>query len=429
MGGDPPPPVVDDVEEEGGATKIIKVVMKYLFSHVGLCVLVCAYCVGGAFLFMHLEGEGEEEALLAGLNRSQEIEEERLELAKNLWKHKWSNKFNATVKTLLDEYHANLTDAIANHGYSGTRINSTDEFTYGWSFPSALLFTVTIVTTIGYGHIAPKTEIGQLVVIIYSLLGIPLMLMFLANIGDAMANFFRVAYGRGCCYFCWKQRQKNYEISRQQARRGRVGGSEGGKSREGWGSRDVSPARPGTGASRLSVDDLADAVPAGGGRVAEIEDPEEEVINVPISLTLVIIAAYIFIGAVLFAAWNDWSWITGAYFSFVTLSTIGFGDLVPGWSEVGTTIGKVKLAISAFYIILGLAVLSMSFNLMMEEMIAKFRWLGKKLGIIDDAPAAAAASNVTTNPGTLTSTDKDPLVANDFASATSNLPSPNPPPV
>jgi len=66
--------------------------------------------------------------------------------------------------------------------------------------------------------------------------------------------------------------------------------------------------------------------------------------------------------------------------SFVTLSTIGFGDLVPGWSDVGNAAGNIKLSISSLYIILGLAVLSMSFNLMMEEMIQKFKWLGQKLG-------------------------------------------------
>lgn len=115
-----------------------------------------------------------------------------------------------------------------------------------------------------------------------------------------------------------------------------------------------------------------------------MEDPDDEIINVPISLTLVVIAAYVFVGAVLFASWNKWTWIKGAYFSFVTLSTIGFGDLVPGWDEVGTTQGDLKLAISCVYIVFGLAVLSMSFNLMMEEMFSKFRWLGQKLGIVND---------------------------------------------
>jgi len=129
-----------------------------------------------------------------------------------------------------------------------------------------------------------------------------------------------------------------------------------------------------------------------------MEDPDDEIINVPISLTLVVIAAYVFVGAVLFAAWNGWSWIKGAYFSFVTLSTIGFGDLVPGWDEMGTPQGDLKMAVSCAYIVFGLAVLSMSFNLMMEEMFSKFRWLGRKLGIITDNTAKTE--------------DKKPLMAN-----------------
>jgi len=55
-----------------------------------------------------------------------------------------------------------------------------------------------------------------------------------------------------------------------------------------------------------------------------IHDPDDSgIINVPISLTIVMIAAYLFLGAILFSVWNDWSWITSAYFSFVTLATIG----------------------------------------------------------------------------------------------------------
>ncbi len=51
---------------------------------------------------------------------------------------------------------------------------------------------------------------------------------------------------------------------------------------------------------------------------------------------------------------------------------------------MGTTAGTVKLICSAAYIVLGLAMLSMAFNLMMEEMIAKFKWLGQKMGIVYD---------------------------------------------
>ena len=63
---------------------------------------------------------------------------------------------------------------------------------------------------------------------------------------------------------------------------------------------------------------------------------------------------------------------------------------MPGWSDVGNAAGNIKLSLSSAYIILGLAVLSMSFNLMMEEMIEKMKWHGRKLGIVDDDGASEA---------------------------------------
>jgi hypothetical protein len=39
---------------------------------------------------------------------------------------------------------------------------------------------------------------------------------------------------------------------------------------------------------------------------------------------------YIFLGAVLFNIWEKWGYLDGSYFCFISLSSIGFGDLVPG---------------------------------------------------------------------------------------------------
>ncbi len=58
--------------------------------------------------------------------------------------------------------------------------------------------------------------------------------------------------------------------------------------------------------------------------------PPSQPRRVPVLPVLVFVFAYIMAGAVLFAALEKWSLLEGAYFSFITLTTIGFGDYVPG---------------------------------------------------------------------------------------------------
>ena len=55
--------------------------------------------------------------------------------------------------------------------------------------------TVFLVTfDAGYGHVAPLTIIGKLFCMFYALLGIPLMLLVLTNVGRVMATSARLLY-------------------------------------------------------------------------------------------------------------------------------------------------------------------------------------------------------------------------------------------
>ncbi|CAF0913831.1 unnamed protein product [Rotaria sordida] len=95
-----------------------------------------------------------------------------------------------------------------------------------------------------------------------------------------------------------------------------------------------------------------------------------------------IVVAHSFIYHSFMRDFEQWSMTQAGYFCFITLATIGFGDFVPGQRKDDPNAGA-KLFLGAIYVFIGMAILAMCFDLMQEEIVAKFRWLGRKIGIIE----------------------------------------------
>jgi hypothetical protein len=75
-----------------------------------------------------------------------------------------------------------------------------------------------LVSTIGYGHITTKTVQGKIATILYSAFGVPLMMLFVANIGSTMAKMFAFVFSRITMLFCcrWKNKKKRRSLKPRQ---------------------------------------------------------------------------------------------------------------------------------------------------------------------------------------------------------------------
>jgi len=315
--------------------------LKLFTTHVGLGSLVCGYAALGGYLFQNLEAGNELNECKDARDSYEELENKTKislwEMSKTFWPNNLDEEDNKQ-SFLENLQHAlvNFRNDTINIGYGGTdceMMGTLEGDAYNWSFPGSLLFAVTIMTTIGYGNISPQTMWGKIIVIPYAMIGIPVMCVFLADIGDIMADMFKYIFAKVCmCGFCKKKKPSQDDDDSSSTKSG--GDDAGGD--EGYDSDD--------------------------------EDLDYQNVGVPLTVTLGFLAFYLIVGAAAFQYWEDWDWMESAYYSYITISTIGFGDFVPG---VGAGSPTIEIVFAAFYIVMGLALLSMVFYLLQEEVANK----------------------------------------------------------
>lgn len=89
----------------------------------------------------------------------------------------------------------------------------------------------------------------------------------------------------------------------------------------------------------------------------------------PICLCLCMMIVYIVFGALALYRLENWPMLDGIYFCFMTLSTIGFGDLMPGLRKDSTA----TLWFLSIYIMSGMALTAMCFNVLHDEIMHRIK--------------------------------------------------------
>ncbi|XP_063834746.1 potassium channel subfamily K member 18 isoform X3 [Ostrinia nubilalis] len=360
----------------------LKILSKRWFTHLFLTLCLVLYSVMGAAMFYALEGPNEKQEQTKVVNIT--IGDVRRDASERihglLQENQDYSQTNATellklIELKLEEYEANYTDFVNNVKNKKT-----------WTFWNCMFYAGTIYTTIGYGHIAPKTTYGRVATIAYAIVGIPLFLIVLADFGKLFTRnikFFwsfirRFYYTRSCRKVRrtapMQEMMKGLNIVYDVVRRpSQIFNEEDVESlpeppaieRKPSDVPPPLPPKPGT-LPRDFDNETDPETPAPS--VFEIDDE----FNLPISVAIVILVIYILIGALVYHTWENWSFFESFYFVFISMSTIGLGDLVPDHPH--------RMMGSILYLVFGLALTSMCINVVQLKLNDTFKQASAKLG-------------------------------------------------
>ncbi|VDL80286.1 unnamed protein product [Nippostrongylus brasiliensis] len=258
------------------------------------------YTLLGAILFSELEGPNEQYEL-------EQLKKQRQEL------------FDATVYR-LNNVRAMQPMAALNHTRRslmkfqeklGVEPVNTEETR--WNFWGAVFYCMTVYTTIGYGNIVPVTTPGRVLTILYAFIGIPIAVLTLFALGALFARF---------CKTLWRLMLKSTTVV----------------------SKDLE--------RKMSF------VPS--EQSSSLDD--EDLLSFPISFLVFLTVLWVFVCAWIFTLFEDWSYGTSLYFTLISFTTIGFGDVLPSEYDFIVLVG--------FLLLIGLSLVSTVLTLIQQQIEA-----------------------------------------------------------
>jgi len=279
-------------------------------SLIWCCLLLItngAYWLFGGLLFASLEGWHESRYKCGALRIRRHFIDELWEQSSILPEDEWRSMAREKLVEFEDQLHEAFSAGLTS--YSGKRT---------WGFWDGVAFSMTTVSTIGYGHIVPVTWFGRMGTITYSLFGIPLFLVLLADSGlllTRIVKFYWVYFVRFGRTASGKRIVASYIFGGPV----RLTHNTIEKIIDHWRSRRfIGP-----------LFESLDHIYKNG--VASLKTTGTFAIDDHISAfaALLLLFLYLLWGAVIFFLSEEWSPLEAFYFVFISLTTIGFGDYVP----------------------------------------------------------------------------------------------------
>lgn len=143
-----------------------------------------SYLAVGGVVFMYLETGAIEGEIVLLRDKQQEIED-LVEAAKE-----------SHNLTRLDQVWALVDEIVDINKQEAINSNETSFQYRHWDFYDAFFFSLTVITTIGYGHLAPISSGGIVFCMFYALFGIPMTGILIAGFGNFFSSILLRAHER-----------------------------------------------------------------------------------------------------------------------------------------------------------------------------------------------------------------------------------------
>ncbi|KAM3726614.1 TWiK family of potassium channels protein [Dirofilaria immitis] len=366
-----------------------------IFLRVLLITVVSIYAVFGALVLSHLETQQVD--YLSNVILYNEINQISFHSSlfapvyANRWNHSQNNIRHCitnVIKDLIGKnncsnhafdhlslhhfkycYHYNLLSNVTDNGQRDDSSNYLQSSNFqdvaakknssveAWPFIDSLLFAFALITTIGYGNITPKTFAGQMFCIFFAAFGIPLTLLTIADLGKFISQIIFACSDRFIAQMkmiICNHKSSKYINNNSRNKSLRRENSIIGSIRRNKNDREID----------------------GSIASSEISDNDEQSNR---TLTLFILfVIYVIAGSLLISTYEpEMPFFTAVYFNFITLTSIGLGDIVPQ--------RRTYMAVTILYIIIGLALATIAIEIAADTLkkLHYFRRTIKHFGNIE----------------------------------------------
>ncbi|EGT59476.1 CBN-UNC-58 protein [Caenorhabditis brenneri] len=323
----------EDKEPKSCPQQTVKYI-KILTPHVILVSVLIGYLCLGAWILMLLETRTE---LLARSKKLVRLTNLMSNFTSESWKmlsdaqHGSSAMDEGEWAATFREWMVRVSETVDDRRPIRRELNRPDDLSNmhnKWTFPTALLYVLTVLTTCGYGEVSVDTDVGKVFSVAFALVGIPLMFITAADIGKFLSETLLkfVSF--------WNRSVRKVKQWMSRVRHGRR------------------KSLQSTGGQNDTLDILG-------------VDGTEEKLWFPIGAYVSCICLYCSMGSAMFINWErTWSFIHAFHFGFNLIVTVGLGDIV--------VTDYIFLSLIVAFVIVGLSVVTMCVDLASTHLKAYF---------------------------------------------------------